>query len=227
MATWQDLYEMLLDESLRPHEIVARLNVRPSRLKRMLASKRLAARLETTEQIAERRSAHLLATSAEPAVRKLTDLLGAEGDETVRRACLNVLEVSGQVRQARPERPRGDFWSPQRPAERPGKQRGPARPTGPPVLPILDPAPDWRERMLAETHPAGQGTPAGSGAPGTGSPPPPSEAPPARGDSDKPRPAPKPPDVPGQGSRRRAQRFREEPIAHDGDGPARRARPGR
>ena len=45
MACWQDLYEMLIDDALTPEQIVARLNVPPSRLKRMLASKRLAASL--------------------------------------------------------------------------------------------------------------------------------------------------------------------------------------
>ena len=52
MATWQELYDMLLDEDLSPEEIVARLNVRPSRLRRLLASKRLAARLKAAESAA-------------------------------------------------------------------------------------------------------------------------------------------------------------------------------
>ena len=45
MVRWQDVYEVLIDGELTPAEIVASLNVSPSRLKRMLASKRLAARL--------------------------------------------------------------------------------------------------------------------------------------------------------------------------------------
>ncbi|GAG42494.1 unnamed protein product, partial [marine sediment metagenome] len=40
MARWQELYEMVLAGDLSPAEIMDGLNVKPSRLRQMLASKR-------------------------------------------------------------------------------------------------------------------------------------------------------------------------------------------
>jgi len=69
MPCWQDLYELLMDGELSPHEIMARLNVRPSRLRRMLASKRLAARLAMAEAISAKSGGHAVVARAGEAAR--------------------------------------------------------------------------------------------------------------------------------------------------------------
>ena len=63
MPTWKDLYELLIDKSLSPDEVVARLGVRPSWLRRLLASKHLVARLA---ERADRRSQVLGAVEPRP-----------------------------------------------------------------------------------------------------------------------------------------------------------------
>ena len=53
MATWQDLYRLMAQEQLTPEEIIDRLKVKPSRLRRMLASRRLLTRLHLAGDLAQ------------------------------------------------------------------------------------------------------------------------------------------------------------------------------
>ena len=97
MAKWQDLCELLMDKELTPQKIVEKLGVKPSRLKQMLESKRLAGRLELVEQIAAVRADHTILLAVEAAADKLA-ALAAKDTETGRKACLDVLAQGRLVR---------------------------------------------------------------------------------------------------------------------------------
>ena len=101
MATWQELYEMLLDEDLSPEKIVARLNVRPSRLRQLLASKRLAARLKAVETVADRKAVHTFISRIARAAGRLVKLVESGRPETARKACLDVIATARQVHKSR------------------------------------------------------------------------------------------------------------------------------
>ncbi len=120
MACWKDLYRMLTDPQMTPEQIVTSLGVKPSRLRRMLASKRLAAALAAAEVIAEERAAHVASAARASAVENLRALTDSDRAETARRSCLDVMELSRQLRppgsmvlshfyQPRGKRPRG-YW---------------------------------------------------------------------------------------------------------------------
>jgi hypothetical protein len=100
MARWQELCELLLNKELTPQGIVEQLGVKPYRLKQMLESKRLAARLEVVEQIAAMRSDRAILLAVEAAADKLAALAAGEG-ETGRKACLDVLAQGRLVRTER------------------------------------------------------------------------------------------------------------------------------
>ena len=97
MARWQELCELLMDKELTPQKIVEKLGVKPSRLKQMLESKRLAGRLELVEQIAAVRADHTILLAVEAAADKLA-ALAAKDTETGRKACLDVLAQGRLVR---------------------------------------------------------------------------------------------------------------------------------
>jgi len=89
-----------MDKKLTPQGIVEKLGVKPSRLKQMLESKRLAERLELVEKIAAVRADHAILVAVEAAADRLA-ALAANDTETGRKACLDVL---AQAREARTER---------------------------------------------------------------------------------------------------------------------------
>ena len=97
MACWQELYKMLLDEQMSAYDIVEKLAVKPSRLKRMLESKRLAARLRMVESVVDRRAAHVIIAAVDTAMPELSKLTRADKPETARRACLDVIATAKQV----------------------------------------------------------------------------------------------------------------------------------
>ena len=109
MATWQELYEMLLDEEISPEEVVARLNVRPSRLRQLLASKRLASRLKAVESVADRKAVHALISRLAHAAGGLVKLVESGRPETARKACLDVIATARQVHRSRSDEQR-DRW---------------------------------------------------------------------------------------------------------------------
>ena len=101
MACWQDLYAMLLDEELTAEQVVARVGVKPSRLRRLLESKRMAARLAVVAEVAEARGEQALAAGQERAARKLAALAGQGEGETSRKACLDVMDKAQAIRSRR------------------------------------------------------------------------------------------------------------------------------
>ncbi len=100
MACCQDLYRMLVKEKLSAEEIVSQLGVSPSRLKRMLASKRLNAKLRAAELVANKQAGYGLVVGVGSTARKLKDLTGADKPETARRACLDVLTTAREIHDA-------------------------------------------------------------------------------------------------------------------------------
>ena len=108
MATWQELYEMLLDEDLSPEKVVARLNVRPSRLRQLLASKRLAARLKAVETVADRKAVHTFISRIAHVAGRLVKLVESGRPETARRACLDVIATARQVHKSRSDEEQRD-----------------------------------------------------------------------------------------------------------------------
>ncbi len=92
MANWQELFDMLLDESLSARDIVDRLAVKPYRLRQLLDSPRLMTRLRLLELVANKKADHMMIASTGSAASKLAILAGNGQSETARRACLDVLE---------------------------------------------------------------------------------------------------------------------------------------
>ena len=97
MADWKFLCELLHNESMDSHDIVNALGVKPSRLRRMLRSKRLAARLASIEALADKKAGHTIVSSIAPAMHKMTELIGSERPETARKACLDILEAAMRI----------------------------------------------------------------------------------------------------------------------------------
>lgn len=91
MACWKDLYELLMDPDVSADQIVDRLAVPPSRLMRMLASKRLAAKLAVTGAVAQLRAQQAALAGADRAAGRLNQLLAGAKPETARKACLDVM----------------------------------------------------------------------------------------------------------------------------------------
>jgi len=91
MAGWQDLYRMLLDESVSAAQIIDRLNIPPSRVRRLLGSRRLRQRLEAADDLVERAHSQRLMKNMEQVSHRLIDLADSEKPETARRACEHLL----------------------------------------------------------------------------------------------------------------------------------------
>ncbi len=94
MASWKFLYELLHNENMSAHEIVNTINVKPSRLRQMLLSKRLAARLASIKTIADKKVGRTVVSSVAPAMHKMSELIDSERPETARKACLDMLEAA-------------------------------------------------------------------------------------------------------------------------------------
>lgn len=97
MACWKDLFAYLKDEQMQPHEIIERLGVYPSRLRKMLNSKRLATALSMLHSLAERQAGAIVGRSAAIAARKLKLLTAAAQAESTRKACNDVMEKAQQA----------------------------------------------------------------------------------------------------------------------------------
>ena len=96
---WQDILAFIIEGRLQPVDII-HWGVKPSRLKRMLNSKRLKKRLELIEQYAEMDRAHLSLSSNWRALRKQSSMLGwsdwAEPKEILQ-ICRDVLDETRKV----------------------------------------------------------------------------------------------------------------------------------
>jgi len=113
MARWQELYEMVLAGDLPPAEIMDRLNVKPSRLRQMLASKRLVARLALHEEMADRTHVHRSLKDIARAASRLSELTESDQPEAARRACRDVLTDGRGLRDAITKRKQVDaqaYW---------------------------------------------------------------------------------------------------------------------
>ena len=97
MPSWQFLCELLLNEDMGAHDVLIALGVKPSRLRRMLQSKRLKSRLASIEAVANKKAGHAVVSSIAPAVHKMTELIGSERPETARKACLDMLEAAREI----------------------------------------------------------------------------------------------------------------------------------
>lgn len=97
MPGWKDLFAYLLDRAMPPREIIERLGVSPSRLRRMLNSKRLASSLEALHAVAARQMGTTVGTSAATAAKKLADLAAeaeARAAEAARKACMDIIQTA-------------------------------------------------------------------------------------------------------------------------------------
>ena len=97
MPRWQSLCELLLNEDMTAHDVVMALGVKPSRLRRMLRSKRMAAYLKSAEAVANSKAGHAVVAEMAPAMQKLIKLTESQRPETARRACLDLLTTAKQI----------------------------------------------------------------------------------------------------------------------------------
>ncbi len=97
MPGWENLCELLHNEDMDAQDIIIALGVKPSRLRRMLQSKRLESRLAVIEAVANKKAGHAVVASIAPTVQKLTELTESQRPETARRACLDVLETAMRI----------------------------------------------------------------------------------------------------------------------------------
>ena len=98
MATWKDLYDLLTEPSMTAREIVENIDVKPSRLRQLLASKRLRARLDAINEVSIQRADHFLMAGANLAAFRLISLANGDHPATSHKACLSLLEHSPQAR---------------------------------------------------------------------------------------------------------------------------------
>ena len=100
MPGWKDLFECLKEEGLRAEDIVERLGVTPTRLRQMLASKRLASALDALHAVAERKTGVTVGAAAVAAAAKLAKLASSgetKAAESARKACLDILETAKEA----------------------------------------------------------------------------------------------------------------------------------
>ena len=58
-ATWKYLLHLLMDTDMTPYQILRHLNVKPSRLKKLLRSKRLKRHLAAMQGLSSARAGHM------------------------------------------------------------------------------------------------------------------------------------------------------------------------
>ena len=88
------------------HQIRQELNLTPSRLTRILQSKRVREELRQNHLIAQAMLAYNSCDYAESMLRKLTELTDSRVDESARKACMSVLDFAqGDKRSTKPNAP--------------------------------------------------------------------------------------------------------------------------
>jgi len=87
MAGYKDLLA-LIRKGTRGAEILRRLDIPPSRLRRLLGSKRLWQELKLERELSSIVIAHSAAGSVKDMVDRLVSLAHSESEETSRKACL-------------------------------------------------------------------------------------------------------------------------------------------
>jgi len=96
MASCDDLAR-LIRGGLTAEEIIERLGVRPSRLRRMLNCERLRRRLDLTEEVALRVAAHRTAGRVAAMTERLVELAYGDKSETARKACVALLAEGSRI----------------------------------------------------------------------------------------------------------------------------------
>lgn len=90
MATYKDLLK-LMQQGLSAEEVMLRLDVCPSKLRRMLRSEKLIDQLTVQEELAQRIARHQTATDVQTMTAKMREIALGETTETARKACLALL----------------------------------------------------------------------------------------------------------------------------------------
>jgi hypothetical protein len=98
MAKWTDLLN-LLHSGAAPHEIIDRLGVGLWRVRELLNSKRLRARLAMENELAALSVEHQRAAQAVHMVNRLRELANGKKEETARKSCESLLGEAGTGRQ--------------------------------------------------------------------------------------------------------------------------------
>jgi len=106
MPSYKDLL-MLIRSGKPPLEIIAQLDVPPSRLRRMLHGKRLQAEIDLERQLASAVAGYKTTAGAGEVVGKLSRLTRTKSPETVRKVCLALLNEAIRSQGEAPEQPRG------------------------------------------------------------------------------------------------------------------------
>ena len=90
MPSHKDLLN-LISEGASPREILQRLKLRPSHLKRILRGKQFRSALQLHEELAALLAGHEINAGVHKVAKRFTKLLGAPQPETVRKVCLSML----------------------------------------------------------------------------------------------------------------------------------------
>jgi hypothetical protein len=86
MAGWKDLLA-LIREGLDAQAIMDRLHLPPSRLQRLVESRRLREALDAEAELAAALARHRTAGAVDRTAKRLHELAASEKDETARRVC--------------------------------------------------------------------------------------------------------------------------------------------
>ena len=97
MANLDFLCELLHNRDMEPYDIVLALGVKPYRLRQMLNSRRLEARMSAIEALADKKAGHAIVSSIAPAMHRMTRLMESDRPETARKACLDMLEAAMRI----------------------------------------------------------------------------------------------------------------------------------
>ena len=90
MPSYKDLLK-LMHGGCSPREILERMPMPPSHLKRMLGGKRLQDALKMREKLAAVLAVHEIAAGVHDVTGRFTELLDSQRPETVRKVCLALL----------------------------------------------------------------------------------------------------------------------------------------
>lgn len=99
--TWQNLLYLVMGTEMTPHQILCHLDIPPSRLRRLLLSKRLNQRLAMMQGLSTVRAGHLAVCYSDHAVRNLLRLTEKAGDAVSRNASRDLLTTAGNVLKGR------------------------------------------------------------------------------------------------------------------------------
>lgn len=100
-ATWQYLLYLMMDTDMSPSQILGYLQVKPSRLKKLMGSKRLNERLAAMQSMSVARARHIAVCWSDQALRNLLRLVEHGRDESSRGASRDMLVVAAEMLKGR------------------------------------------------------------------------------------------------------------------------------